>query len=121
MSIVHLLEMLNIMVTVRTWGQFWSGQRICIHCDNQAVVYILSTGKTRDATLAVIARIIFMKIAQFDISLKKVHIKGKCNQIADSLSYWFVNKNCQTVVYEAIQNPIWTYNPPERFDINWQI
>ena len=62
MSLVHL-EMLNIMVTIRTWGQFWAGQRICVHCDNQAVVYVLTTGKTRDAILAVIARNIFMEIA----------------------------------------------------------
>ena len=46
MSIVHL-EMLNIMVTIRTWGQFWAGQKICIHCDNQAVVCVLTTGKNQ--------------------------------------------------------------------------
>ena len=74
MSIVHL-EMLYIMVTVRTWGQVWSGQRICIHCDNQAVVYVLSTSKTRDLTLADIAWNIFMEISQFDISLKQFTLK----------------------------------------------
>ena len=55
-----------------------------------------------------------METAQFDISWKTVHIKGKCNQIADSLSRWFVNKNCQKTVYEAIQNPIWDIHPNKK-------
>ena len=120
MTIVHL-EMLNIMVTIRTWGQFWTGQRICIHCDNQAVVCVLTTGKTKDATLAAIARNILMEIAQFDINLKTVHIRGKSNQIADSLSRWFLDTNCQRTVFQAIKNPIWNHIPLERLLINWQI
>ena len=120
MSIVHL-EMLNIMVTIRTWGQFWAGQKICIHCDNQAVVCVLTTGKTKDSILAAIARNILMEISQFDINLKTVHIKGKCNQVADSLSRWFLDRNCQKIVYEAISNPIWSHVPIERLNIDWKI
>ena len=120
MTIVHL-EMLNIMVTIRTWGKFWAGQKICIHCDNQAVVCVLTTGKTKDSILAAIARNILMEISQFDINLKTVHIKGKCNQVADSLSRWFLDRNCQKIVYEAISNPIWSYVPIERLNIDWLI
>ena len=120
MSIVHL-EMLNIMVTIRTWGQFWAGQKICIHYDNQAVVCVLTTGKTRDPILAAIARNILMEISQFDINLKTVHIKGKCNQVADSLSRWFLDRKCQEIVYEAISNPIWSHVPIERLNIDWKI
>ena len=64
-SIVHL-EMLNIMVAIRTWGKLWSGIKNCIHCDNQAVVHVLTTGETRDLTLAAIARNILMGITQFE-------------------------------------------------------
>ena len=37
---------------------------------------VLNSGKTRDLTLAAIARNIFMTAAQFDIFLKTVHIMG---------------------------------------------
>ena len=75
MSIVHL-EMLNILVAIHVWGPYWNGKAIRISCDNQAVVMVLNSGKTRDLTLAAIARNIFMEAAHFDIFLKNVHIMG---------------------------------------------
>ena len=62
MTIVHL-EMLNILVAIRIWGPQWTGKAIRIACDNQAVVMVLNSGKTRDLTLAAIARNIFMEAA----------------------------------------------------------
>ena len=44
-SIVHL-EMLNILVAIRVWGNVWKYHRILIKCDNQAVVSVLNSGKT---------------------------------------------------------------------------
>ena len=73
MSIVHL-EMLNILVAIRVWGVQWSARNIRIHCDNQAVVCVLTTGKTRDLTLAAIAWNIFMETARLEMSLRTVHI-----------------------------------------------
>ena len=75
MSIVHL-EMLNILVVIRVWGPQWYGKAIQIAWDNQAVVIVLNSGKTRDLTLAAIARNIVMEATQFDIFLKTVHIMG---------------------------------------------
>ena len=40
---VHL-EMINILVVLRIWGEKWRGQDITIHCDNEAVVYVLNSG-----------------------------------------------------------------------------
>ena len=54
-NIVHL-EMVNILVAIRTWGHLWKGQKVVIHCDNQAVVAVLRSGHTRDFTLAAMAR-----------------------------------------------------------------
>ena len=47
MGIVHL-EMLNILVAMRLWGPSWKGKNIKIHCDNAAVVCVLTTRKTKD-------------------------------------------------------------------------
>ena len=62
MGIVHL-EMINILVAIRTWATLWQGKNIRIHCDNPAVVSVLTTGKTRDVLLAAIARNILMETA----------------------------------------------------------
>ena len=43
-QIVHL-EMLNILVALKAWGSQWLHKRISIACDNEAVVYVLNSGK----------------------------------------------------------------------------
>ena len=73
MTIVHY-EMLNIMVAIRTWGTGWSGKTVLIHCDNEAGVTVLTTGRTKDLTLAAIARNIWLSTAEHDIYLKTVYI-----------------------------------------------
>ena len=45
-SIVHL-EMLNILVAIRTWGQQWHGKAVRIACDNQAVVSDVKFGQNK--------------------------------------------------------------------------
>ena len=46
-------------------------------CDNQAGVQVLNSGKTRDLTLAAIARNIQFHVATRDIDLRVTHIPGK--------------------------------------------
>ena len=67
-AITHL-EMLNILVALRVWGQAWQGKKLLVHCDNKVVVVILNTGATRDLTLAAIARHIFMQSVKCDMNI----------------------------------------------------
>ena len=120
MGIVHL-EMINILVAVRTWATLWQGKNIRIHCDNQAVVSVLTTGKTRDAILAAIARNILMETSRHDICLRTVHISGKDNQIADNLSRFFLGDIYRERVYQLLQLPTWVRVPSGALDINWDI
>ena len=39
-NIVHL-EMVNILVAIRTRGHQWQGKKVIIHYDNQAVLSVL--------------------------------------------------------------------------------
>ena len=55
MNIAHL-EILKILVALRVWHKFGANSKIAIACDNDAVVYFLNTGRTRDLTLAAIAQ-----------------------------------------------------------------
>ena len=66
----------------------WGNCKVAIACDNLAVVQVLNSGKTRDLTLAAIARNIQFQIAIMNIDLKVSHIPGKVNVIADLLSRW---------------------------------
>ena len=84
--------MLNILVAIRVWCQYWSNRRIIIKCDNQAVVTVFNSGKTQDMTLAAITRNIMMEAAKYDIDLQVIHILGVDNKIADLLSRWQITK-----------------------------
>ena len=120
MGIVHL-EMINILVAIRTWATLWKGKNIRIHCDNQAVVSVLTTGKTRDSRLAAIARNIFMEIAAYDICLRTVHISGKNNQVADNLSRFFLGNIYRERLYQSLKHPTWVPVPHDALNINWDI
>ena len=120
MSIVHL-EMLNILVAIRVWGPQWNGKAFRVACDNQAVVMVLNSGKTRDLTLAAIARNIFMEAASFDIFLKTVYIMGITNEIADSLSRWTMSEYFRKKFYSLLPNHVWVQPPSNVLTINWCI
>ena len=49
---IHQLECLAIVVAVSIWGARWRGQRLRVYCDNEAVVAVLNTGRTKDKLLA---------------------------------------------------------------------
>ena len=92
-SPIVVLEMFNILVATRLWAFNWANKNILIHCDNEAVVTILNSGKSKDLTLSRISRNIFMQCASHDIHLKIKHVPGKNNNIADLLSRWQVTDN----------------------------
>ena len=74
-----------------------NARRIAIACDNEVVVYVLGSLKTRDHTLAAIARNIQFELAINNIDLKVTHIPGKINVMAD-LSRWNSNPNSQSIL-----------------------
>ena len=120
MDIVHL-EMLNILVATRVWKNKWGGKRISIHCDNSAVVSVLNTGKTRDQIFAALARNIALEAAAADIHLNTIHILGRHNVIADSLSRYCTNDIHKQKLKELLPHPHRLNVSPYTLDINWKI
>ena len=74
---IATLEMLNILVAVKIWAKSWEKKTLKIFCDDEAVVSVLSSGKTKDDSLAAISRNIAMACAESDISLSFHHIRGE--------------------------------------------
>ena len=96
-------------------------KRIIIHCDNQAVVIVINSGKTRDPILAAITRNIAMIRATQDINLKLVHIPGKHNTIADALSRINMHPQYQVQLHHLIPHHTWLQVSPELLQIDWSI
>ena len=105
-NIAHL-EMVNVVVALKIWGQCWANKRIKIHCDNKAVVDILTYGRAKYALMATCARNIWLLTALYNISLLMVHIEGQKNSIADLLSRWDYYEGNSKTLHTFIPNPIW--------------
>ena len=75
-SIVHL-EMLNIVVALKVWGPMWRDAWIQIHCDNLALVQVLTSGGSRDPILSTCACNIWLLSALYKLPFN-FHILQVC-------------------------------------------
>ena len=69
-------ELINVMVALKVWHREWAGLRVLIKCDNQSVVSVLTTGRTRDRVMAKFVRNIYLWLSAFNIDIKVVHVPG---------------------------------------------
>ena len=106
LDIVHL-EMINIILALRLFAQFWTGTRVLIRCDNDAVVKVLNAGKARDPYLGACARNVWYIAALADIDLQYVHVLGKNNVVADLLSRWQNTVANVNQLQALVSDPVW--------------
>ena len=97
-SAIHHPELLTVMVAVRLWGQRWHGRRIQLFCDNDAVVSVINTGRTRDIAVATCLREIWLQSAQGEFELLAVHLSSQANRTADHLSRWHISDCCRSTL-----------------------
>ena len=48
---INALELLTLIICLKTWGNMWRNQRIVIYCDNLTSVTVLNSGRTHDIFL----------------------------------------------------------------------
>ena len=86
LKIVHL-EMINLVVAFRLWTKYWRYSSIHIYCDNEAVVQVVASSKTKDLFLAAFIHNLWLLKAIHDVDLHIFHInKGFHKNKADLLS-----------------------------------
>ena len=115
------LEMQNVLVAIRVWANQWRGKTIVIACDNQAVVLVVNTGKTKDRILGAIARTIAMEVSLADINLRLIHILRKNNIVADNLSRYYINDQHKKNVEQLLSQAIWVVPADSTLFIDYDI
>ena len=113
------LEMLNIVIALRTWAKDWQHARIVLYCDNLAVVHVVETNRTKDTFLALCLRNIWLLPALNDVDIELKHIPGKNNQKADALSRIYSNTPVEGCIMRDLQKKyIWATIPVQYFDLD---
>ena len=79
-------ELFAIVVACQIWGNLLHDHRITFHCDNEAVVSIINTKRSRIPRVMDLLRHLTLLTLQHNIYIRAVHIPGKHNDIADSIS-----------------------------------
>ena len=100
-------KMVNILLAVRLFQGHWVGKKVLVKCDNEAVVSVLRSGKTKDPYLGACARNILYVCALADIDIQYVHVRGLDNRVADLLSRWTGSGKDSLELKMYVQDPIW--------------
>ena len=101
---IHHLEMLAVLVGVRIWGKYCVGMKVKIFCDNEAVVQVINSSKTKDMFLGSCLRELWLKVAPHGFELRSVHLPGVQNRVPDWLSRWNLDKKYRELFYNFIGN-----------------
>ena len=79
-------ELFAFVVACHLWANFFSNRRIQFFCDNESVVNIVYTKRSRIPRVMDLVRHLTLLTLRFNFCTRAEHIEGKRNDIADSLS-----------------------------------
>ena len=83
---IAVQEFVPVVIAAALWGPEWSGQHICFHSDNMAVVSIVNKRTTKHPSLNNFLRCLFFYSAFYKFHFSAAHIPGKANVAADAIS-----------------------------------
>lgn len=79
-------ETMALEPAVVQWAPHWQNKTVYVHCDNQAAVYLINKGSSKDPVVMDSLRRVFWLSAMYNFRLKAVYLPGVHNQIADCIS-----------------------------------
>ena len=92
---INCLELLAIVIATKIWGHKIKGKQILIFCDNEASVYVINSGSTKDTFMQNCLRELCYIEAIYQFEIKAKHIVGEENRLADYLSRWHIHNRYQ--------------------------
>ena len=83
---IHVKEFWCVIVSVKIWGPRWSGQKVNIYCDNDAVCDVITYCKPKDSNMQSLLREFLHWVCTFNFHPVVSKIGTKENSVADFLS-----------------------------------
>ena len=85
---ISALEMLALIVAVKVWTHHFKGLRVGVKCDNEATVWVINSGRSRDPFMQACLRELCFVCAKGQFEVWAEHIPGVSNRLPDLLSRW---------------------------------
>ena len=79
-------ELYAIVVASYIWAPLWAQKRIVFYCDNQAVVSIINSKRSKSPRIMDLVRALTLQTLKYNFYFKALHVPGHYNDIADSIS-----------------------------------
>ena len=79
-------ELFAIVVACHIWGESLQHKRIILNCDNESVVNVINSKRSRVSRVMDLLRHLTLLTLKHNIYIRAKHIPSKYNEIADSLS-----------------------------------
>ena len=92
---ISCLEMLTVVVFLKTWCSKFSRKKIVIYCDNLATCIVINSGKAKCSFLQQCLREICFLASIHEFEVKTVHLDSESNRLADCLSRWHLSSKYQ--------------------------
>ena len=83
---IEYLELFAVTAAVLTWIHQFKNRRIILFCDNQSVVDMINITSTSCKNCMVLIKLLVLKGLVENVRIFARHVKGKANDLAESLS-----------------------------------
>ncbi|XP_053558364.1 uncharacterized protein LOC128649240 [Bombina bombina] len=80
------LELFLLVVALRIWPEHLRDKRVCFHSDNLGVVWAINRLTANSPAVIRLLRAFVLECLRCNVSWRAVHVPGRLNVIADSLS-----------------------------------
>ena len=102
---INDLELFNLLISLRVWGELLRGTTVKILCDNNTSVKAMLSGKARNDFMSACLRELWLITSTCDIFILCEHIRGEDNNEADTLSRAFLSERHWSA-YVTLENDL---------------
>lgn len=95
------LEFLAVVIAAKVWAHRCVGLKVTVACDNESVVSVINSGRSKMPFLQACARELLYIAARNDFEIRAVHIAGKLNFLSDLLSRFPLDESYRIKFEEA--------------------
>ena len=98
---INWSELYAATMALVLWGPQLKGKHLLFHCDNTSVVHIMAKASTHSKTMMALVQTFMLLAMQHNVQVHIQHITRVCNDVADVLSHFKMERFWQLCPYAA--------------------